>query len=86
MNAEELSNLMKTQIVEIEFRHYRTGERLETKATLDPAYTGSPTIDHDPASEVIAFWDINEENWRSLYVSTILGVTVWNSCPTSFLD
>lgn len=74
MNADQISVLMKNQIVEIQFEHYRTGETLKTRGTLDPAYTGRNVIEHNPASEIIAFWDVDESNWKSLYVNTIKGV------------
>ena len=75
MNAKEISVLMKNQVVEIQFEHYRTGEILKTRATLDPAYTGGNTvIEHSPVSEVVAFWDVDESNWKSVYVHTIKGV------------
>lgn len=75
MNAEELSNLMKTQIVEIQFEHYRTGELITTRATLDPRYAGLSVGDHSPQSEVVAYWSLDESAWKSLYVNTIIGVT-----------
>ena len=75
MNAEQLSNLMKNQIVEIQFEHYRTGEILTTRATLDTRYTGLSVMEHSAQSEVVAYWSLDESAWKSLYVNTIIGVT-----------
>ena len=73
ITAEMLANAMKNQSVTFEYTHYRTGEVLRSTGTLDPAITGS-LVDHHQDSEVIAFWDVDEQGWRSVDVSTIIGI------------
>ena len=77
MDAQEIVKLLKDQEVVIEFRHYRTDELLKVKATLDPSVTGSTIVDHNPQSEVVAFWDVDAKDWKSVAVNTIVGVE-WN--------
>lgn len=73
ITAETLAHAMKSQKITFEYTHYRTGEVLRSTGTLDPSITGS-LVDHHQDSEVIAFWDVDEQDWRSVDISTIIGI------------
>lgn len=80
ITAETLAHAMKSQKITFEYTHYRTGEVLSSTGTLDPSVTGS-LVDHHQDSEVIAFWDVDEQGWKSVAINTIVGVE-WNYSQT----
>ena len=74
IDAEMLAKALETQIITIEFEHYKTGEILTTRATLDPQITNVKIVDQHPMSDVVAFWEVDESEWKSVYIDSIRGL------------
>lgn len=74
VDAEMLSKAMEKQEIAIEFVHYKTKEVLRVRGTLNPAVTGSKIVDQHPESEVVVLWDVDNKEWKSIYVNTIIGL------------
>lgn len=74
INAEMLAKALENQIITIEFEHYKTGEILTTKATLDPKITNAKIVEQHPMSDVVAFWEVDESEWKSVYIDSIRGL------------
>jgi len=69
MNYEKLIKELETRVVTITFTHYRTGIEEKVRGTLN---LEKPIISQHPDCEFIAFWDLDEQTWKSVDKQTIV--------------
>jgi len=64
----ELLQKVENGTVLLKYSHYRTGEPLSFKATTK--HNGK-VLKNRPESNVYAFYDLGEQEWKSIYKNTI---------------